>query len=124
MTALTPQTMIADLDAALSRNSEPIRLRRKSDATAAILELPGNVVNDGDPQLAGNLAQQVMRVIVSPTQLRQWTVATQPAVADAQLPAKNLGDEVYLRGRWRAVEQVTAYYPQGVLVRVNMRVVG
>lgn len=119
--------MIADLDAALSRNSEPIKLRRKGDATAAILDLRGNVVNDGDPQLAGNLAQQIMRVIVSPTQLRQWTVATPPGAAadfDAQLPAKNLGDEVYLRGRWRAIERVEAFYPTGVLVRAVLRVVG
>ena len=121
---LTPQRMIADLDAALGRNSEPIKLRRKSDATAAILELRGNVVNDGDPQLAGNLAQQVMRVIMSPTELRQWTVATPPGTNDAQLPAKNLGDEVYLRGRWRAIESVSAFYPTGVLVRVALRVVG
>ena len=123
---LTPQIMIADLDSALSRNSEPIKLRRKTDAAAPVLDLRGSVVNDGDPQLAGNLAQQVMRVIVSPTELRQWTVATPPGsgVADAQLPAKNLGDEVYLRGRWRAIERVDAFYPTGVLVRVVLRVVG
>src|SRR4030095_15628604 len=103
---LTPQRMIADLDAALGRNSEPIKLRRKSDATAAILELHGNVVNDGDPQLAGNLAQQVTRVIRGAAEPGEWTGGA-PAGAggdfDAQLPAKNMGDEVYLRGRWRAI---------------------
>lgn len=124
---LTPQTMIADLDSALSRNGEPIKLRRRADVTAPVLDLIANVVTDGDPQMAGNISQQVLRVILSPTPLRSWTVAMPPGVGpdfDPQLPAKNLGDEAYVRGRWRAVEQVTAYYPQGTLVRVNMRVAG
>lgn len=113
---LTPQTMIADLDSALSRNGEPIRLRRKAD-DATILELTANVVTDADPQMAGNISQQVLRVILSPTPLQSWNV-------DPQLPTKNLGDMMHIRGRWRAVEQVTAYYPQGILVRVNVRVAG
>ena len=46
--ALTPQTMIADLDSALSRNGEPVKLRRKADATASVLVLTTEAAKNDD----------------------------------------------------------------------------
>jgi hypothetical protein len=114
MTPLTPQRCLADLDRMLADRGNTITLRRK-DGVGGFLTVDCLAVdlNYSDPQLAGNITQDAYNVILSPTPLTAWT---------PPLPLNT--DQVYVQGRWRAVEAVVTKMVRDVAVRIELRAVG
>lgn len=115
---MTPQKCIADLDHMLAvRPGNTITLRRRSGAGFISVDCPAVELNTSDPALAGNIAQDAFDVILSPTPLAAWA-------ADPPMPNRNLGDEVLVQGRWRAVEAVRVKMMGDIPVRIELRAVG
>lgn len=123
---------IAALDDALADEGEDIILRRVVGtllATQQNVDCPcrAGVRAPSAEELTAGITQDNLFCILSPTQLneRQWPGGQPPTVTDdPRIPSKNRGDKAYVRGRWRAVQWGQGFYPQGELVRIEMRVLG
>jgi hypothetical protein len=127
---MSPEEYIASLDRDLAGVGETITLRRvvgSKNQQYVDVDCVAKVVGQGEKDLVGTLAQDELYCILSPTQInqRQWP-GGQAATAgrDPRVPDKSRGDLAKVRGAWRAVEWAEGIFPQGVLVRVNMRVKG
>jgi hypothetical protein len=121
---------IQALDDALSDEGEDIILRRVVGTTNqqnVDCDCRSAVRSPSAEELVGGITQDDLFCILSPTQInnRQWP-GGQPITAtdDPRIPSKNRGDKAYVRGRWRAVQWGQGFYPQGELVRIEMRVLG
>lgn len=122
--------LIASLDDAIGEG-EIISLRRTVGTTnQQFVDCPGiraAVRSPNAAELLGGITQDDLFCIFSPTQInqRQWP-GGQPVTAtnDPRIPSKNRGDRAYVRGRWQAVQWGQGFYPEGELVRIEMRVLG
>lgn len=121
---------IKALDEALADEGEDIILRRVVGSTNQVnVDVPcrAGVRSPTAAELVGGITQDELFCIVSPTQIneRQWPGGQPPTVTDdPRIPSKNRGDKAFVRQKWRAVEWAQGFYPQGELVRVEMRVAG
>lgn len=124
--------IIASYDRALADVGEDIKLRRTVgtvNAQPIICEgIRAAVTGPGDKSLLGVLAQNEFFCIFSPTRIneKQWPGGQVPMAEgdDVRLPSKVLGDQAFIRGKWRDVEFATGKYPGGTLVRIEMKAVG
>lgn len=127
----SPATMIARLDAGLVKAGEDIALRRVvgtvNQVNVDCLGIPAAVREPTDEELVAGITQETLVCSFSPTRINraQWPGGQPPTVTDdPRIPSKNRGDKAYVRGRWRAVQWGQGFYPQGELVRIEMRVTG
>lgn len=131
---MTPSESITALDDGLSIAGEDITLRRTIGAGNSRInvdvECKAKVIGQSDDQeLAGTVDQNELYCVMSPTQInaKQWPGGlpwtTRPGL-DPRIPNSSRGDLAFVRGAWRAVKWAVGEYPQGTLVRINMRVMG
>lgn len=122
---------IAALDDALLQAGEDVVLRRSVGAGNQA-KTPVNVracVRGYQPhELIGPITQLDLKLILSPTQLvaAQWPGGAAPTQAPFN-PHPNLpkvNDDAIVQGRLRNVEQVNAFFVEGALVRIELRVRG
>lgn len=125
---MTPEEMIADLDASLATDGEEVILQRLTLAAGGIqiplsVRLRAFVRRYRPDELIGTITQQDSKVILSPTQIIRdgWT-SGRPAHEDARVPVN--GNRVIIQGRPRKVEAADGIYPAGELVRIEMLVKG
>lgn len=124
---------IAELDKSLAEDGEDIILRRVVGATnQAFIDVTCRAFVRGYAanELIGGITQQDSKVILSPTQINaaNWPggqpVSNAQFQADPRIPSKNRGDKCVMGGRVRNVESATGIPIDGVLVRIEMRVLG
>lgn len=121
---------IGALDDALADEGEDIILRRVvGTATQQNVDCScrAAVRSPLAEELVGGIGQNDLFCILSPTQIneQQWPGGQPLTVTeDPRIPSKNRGDKAYVRGAWRAVQWGQGFYPQGELVRIEMRVLG
>jgi hypothetical protein len=137
---VTPQECIAALDQSLAVAGEPIKLRRSvgnSAATQQVTQIDclACVLQGGAAQaLVSTYVQGEYLCIISPTEInaKPWpggqAVRAFPG-QDDRIPDKNKGDQIFVRGAWRAVQssQDGGVWLGGTaaeLVRMNVRVKG
>lgn len=121
---------IAALDDALADEGEDIILRRVVGAANQVnvdVAVRAGVRSPTTEELVAGITQDELFCIFSPTQIdaAQWPGGQSPTVIeDPRIPSKNRGDKAFIRNRWRAVQWGQGFYPQGSLVRIEMRVMG
>lgn len=128
--ALTPARIIADLDGALARASENVTLRR---------QMPGGVPVDvvcrarvnrlGSGESAPGPKVGLFEIFMSPTQIDAagWpgNQIAAPETYDQRIPRENGPDKIVMRGENpRTITICDPKIIDGVLVRINLRVVG
>jgi len=143
---VTPKQAIADLDASLKDDGEPIRLQRLTPAQNNDLGAGGGDVlgaGSGDVigagmfevtcqahvrryqphELVGGITQQDSKLILSPTEIiaAGWT-SGRPAYDDQRVPMK--GNRVFIGGRPCNVEAAAGIRMAGELVRIEAMVRG
>jgi hypothetical protein len=118
------------LDDALEAEGEDIKLRRvvgTVNQQNVDCDVRAGVRSPRADELVGAITQDDLFCILSPTQINraQWP-GGQPVTLteDPRIPSKNRGDRAYVRGKWRTVQWGQGFYPQGQLVRIEMRVLG
>jgi hypothetical protein len=117
---VTPQELIADLDAALSDAGQTVTLRRLALGPGGlqipfdIEDVPASIRPLRPEELIGTLDQTASRVIISPTVI---------AARQFPLPVKK-GDKIVTNGKVRNIEFPGPIYVQDVLVRLNLTVAG
>lgn len=124
--------VIAELDAALEESGEDVVLRRVVGTGNAVnidVTIRANVRSARTPdQLAAGVYQDDIRVIASPTQIRdaQWPggVATRPAPFNPDQSLPRRGDFLIVKGRKFHVEVVDAISVRGHVVRIVMTAKG
>ncbi|NEI60915.1 hypothetical protein [Rhizobium leguminosarum] len=129
---LLPNQIITDLDAALLATGEDVTLRR-------ITKVAGNpVIKDvvcraavrsvSADEIVGTIAQNDLRVIISPTQimLAAWPGADEGTPAgsavDQRLPRAT--DKMVIQGKERQVKVSKPVFVAGTWVRCNLVVAG
>ncbi|TIU02331.1 MAG: hypothetical protein E5W43_00885 [Mesorhizobium sp.] len=117
---MTPQELIADLDAALIDAGQTVTLRRLTLGPGGI-QIPFDVENVPaavrplkPEELIGNLDQTASRIVISPTVI---------AARQFPFPVKK-GDKIVANGKVRNIEFPGPIYVQDVLVRLNLTVAG
>jgi hypothetical protein len=77
-------------------------------------------------ELVANIKQDELFCILSPTQINeaQWPGGHLPTTSDVRIPSQAMGDQAYVRGKWRDVLWAQGFYPGGELCRIEMRVAG
>jgi hypothetical protein len=131
---MTPEALIADLDSALLESGEDIRLQRlvtgpnNTQLVVSQVDCRARVRGVGNPSelVAGNTQLQ-SDVIISPTEIsaKNWpgpATSAAAAIADRRIPIKS--DRVFMKGKPCTVEFAHGKYVAGVLVRIEMRVMG
>lgn len=121
--------LIASLDSALLRAGEDIKLRRSVGVTnksSVIVDIRAAVRSPNASELVAGIPEDHLICIFSPTEINaaQWPGGHVPVTSDVRIPSKALGDDAFIRGKWRAVEQAQGFYPGGELCRIEMRVQG
>jgi hypothetical protein len=63
---------------------------------------------------------------MSPTEINeaQWPGGHLPTTSDLRIPSTNMGDQAYVRGKFRNVLWSQGFYPGGELCRIEFRVAG
>lgn len=125
---MTPEQIVADLDASLVTDGRVITLQRLTLAAGGV-QIPFSVdapafVRGYDPKdLVGGVTQQDRKVILSPTPIVEagWT-SGRPAHEDRRIPMK--GNRVLIGGRPHSVEAAEGIAVADALVRIEMRVRG
>lgn len=121
---------IRQLDEDLAEEGEDIILRRIVGSASQVfidVKVRARVTGVAAEELEGTVSQNEFLCIFSPTEinLAQWPGGQAPSVVvDPRIPDKSRGDKAYVRGTFRAVQYATGFYPQGELVRIEMRVLG
>ena len=129
---MTPAAAISMLDRQLAAHGERVRLQRLTLGPAGI-QVPFSVrcrafVRGFEPEeLVGGIKQTDSKVILSPTEImrKAWpgpAIGQQPPGQDRRIPVKD--DRVFIKGKPRNVDAATGIYLNGVLVRIEMRVIG
>jgi hypothetical protein len=127
----SPQSLIADLDEALSAAGQTIVLRRLYGQAPNVVNVDSppiraNVRSPDNEELAAGYAQTDSVIILSPTDLAsaQWPGGELPStsVANPSLPRKN--DKAIFDGRVRNVELMKPFVVASTLVRLELRVLG
>lgn len=122
--------LIASLDNALAvRGNEDIKLRRSVGVTNKSnvdVDIRAKVNSPSANQLVGDVQESDLFCIFSPTEINnaQWPGGHLPTSEDVRIPSKTLGDQIYARGRWRAVQWAQGFYPSGELCRIEARIRG
>lgn len=126
---------LAELDKSLAEDGEDIILRRVVGTTNPVFNdvtcrafVRGYDANE----LIAGITQRQREVILSPTQINraQWPGGQPPlghpqhVAGDPRIPSKNRGDKCIIGGEPCAVEAGTGIPIDGVLVRIEMRVLG
>ncbi len=121
--------LISSLDNGLMRAGEDISLRRSVGVTnksSVIVGVRAAVRSPTASELVAGIPEDHLFCIFSPTQINnaQWPGGHVPVTSDVRIPSKALGDDAFIRGKWRAVEQAQGFYPGGELCRIEMQVQG
>lgn len=122
---------IADLDAALAQDGQPITLRRVlSVDTETYVDVTCQAFVRGyqPNELVNGITQQDRSVILSPTQINaaEWP-GDDPVsveVPDARIPSRNRGDKCVIDTIECAVQSAQGIWIGSTLVRIDMRVRG
>lgn len=127
---MTPAESIARLDAALARSGSPITLQRLAASggevtVAASVTCKAAVRRGGATAggVGGSTAPTAETVVISPTEIdtADWT-SGRTGTGEEMVPMK--GNRVVIGGRKLAVETATAVRVQGVIVRIELTVIG
>lgn len=119
---------IADLDAALAADGETIELQRLLGTQLIPVKVTCRAFVRGyaPNELIGGITQQDSKVIISPTEITRagWPGPQTPPFTnqDRRVPKKN--DRAIIAGKPRSVEASVGFYVGGILVRIEMRVLG
>ena len=108
-----PAAAISDLDQELGESGQSVTLSRPGAGAVADLVCQAFVRGYKPEQLVGEITQQDSLVILSPTAL---------AAGAWQVP--EVGDRVKVGAVWKRVQAAGAIYMAGVLVRVELQVLG
>lgn len=125
-----PADHIAALDDALIEAGEDIILRRVVGSVNQVfvdVQCRASVRSPRAEELSSAITQDELFCIMSPTQINeaQWPGGQPPTVTDdPRIPSKNRGDRAFVRQKWRTVQWGQGLYPEGELVRIEMRVLG
>lgn len=114
---MTPQDIIAELDAALAEVGQDVVLRRylgPGVTNPVDVTCRARITDYTTQTLAGNIAQGDRRAIISPTEA---TAASWP------LPVR-VGDKLVINGREFNIEGRNSFAPQNVVVRIELQVRG
>jgi hypothetical protein len=113
---------IAALDEALKAVGQDIVLRRVLGANSSTTNVDVTcraLVRTFEPEeLVGGIAQTMSKVIISPSEIN---AADWPG-GDPNIPQRL--DQVIIAGHVKNIEAVNPIYVRGVLVRIEMRVIG
>ncbi|MBB4574392.1 hypothetical protein [Rhizobium lentis] len=123
---LSPERIIADLDAALLASGEDVILRRKSNSGNADVGCRARVRGVNAQKVVGTVTQNDLSVVMSPTEILAggWPGGAPPApgAVDPRLPRTN--DFMVVKGRERQVKFSDPIYVAGQWVRCNLIVAG
>lgn len=123
---LSPEQIIADLDAALRDSGEDVILRRKSNAGNADVDCRARVRGVNAQRVVGTITQNDLSVVISPTEILAagWPGGSPPApgAVDPRLPRAN--DFMVVKGKERQVKFSDPIYVGGKWVRCNLIVAG
>ncbi|OWV67937.1 hypothetical protein ATY76_13505 [Rhizobium sp. R339] len=123
---LSPERIIADLDAALLASGEDVILRRKSNSGNADVGCRARVRGVNAQKVVGTVTQNDLSVVMSPTEILAdgWPGGSPPApgAVDPRLPRAN--DFMVVKGRERQVKFSDPIYVAGQWVRCNLIVAG
>ena len=129
---MTPEAIIADLDAALEDTGEDVRLQRLTAGPSGT-QIPfevicrARVVGVGTEKLIAGISQNQHDVVISPTEIikKGWpgpATSAAAAVMDRHIPVK--GDRMFIKNVPCNVEIAHGKYVSGELVRINIRASG
>lgn len=123
---LSPERIIADLDAALLASGEDVVLRRKAPAGNADVGCRARVRGVNAQRVVGTITQNDLSVVISPSEITAngWPGADPPSpgAVDPRLPRAN--DFMVVKGRERQVKFSDPIYVAGIWVRCNLVVAG
>lgn len=133
---MTPEQCIADLDASLAEDGTEVKLQRLTLGPGG-LQIPFSVdcmafvrrKDQAAPAIANGVVQEWDQIILSPTEInaKNWpgpNSSATPTDIDRRVPSSNLKDRFIIEGRPRTVASSIGIYMQGVLVRIECRVLG
>ncbi|ARM12129.1 MULTISPECIES: hypothetical protein [Rhizobium] len=123
---LSPEQIIADLDAALLDSGEDVILRRKTNSSNVDVNCRARVRGVNAQKVVGTITQNDLSVVMSPTEILAagWPGGDPPApgAPDPRLPRAN--DFMVVKGRERQVKLSDPIYVGGQWVRCNLVVSG
>ncbi|RUM06814.1 hypothetical protein [Rhizobium chutanense] len=123
---LSPEQIIADLDAALLASGEDVTLRRKLSSGSVDVPCRARVRGVNAQKVVGSIAVSDLSVVISPTEILAdgWPGGDPPApgAPDPRLPRIN--DFMVVKGRERQVKFSDPIYVGGKWVRCNLVVAG
>lgn len=126
-------TLLSQLNRRLERRGEPVWLQRTTSGTNVRAEVPAIVRALTVEQLIGNITQQNLFIIISPTHLfdrKQWPGGFVPTAqtfgiidpTDTRFPRTT--DAIFVRGPSRAISNVKPVFDRGECIRIEISCLG
>lgn len=107
---MTPAEIIADLDFALGENGTLVEFTREGQSS--LTGVPATIRGYSAEELAAGIDQAARKAIVSPTSFAAWP----------SIPVE--GDRVITASRTYRVQTVDAIEIAGVIVRIELEIMG
>jgi hypothetical protein len=125
--------LLSQLNRRLDKRGEPVWLQRTTNGSNVRAEVPAIVRALTVEQLIGNITQQNLFIIISPTHLfdrKQWPGGLPVAAqtfgiidpTDARLPRTS--DAIFVRGPQRAITNVKPVFDKGECIRIELSCLG
>ncbi|QOZ52873.1 hypothetical protein [Bradyrhizobium sp. CCBAU 53338] len=125
--------LLSQLNRRLDKRGEPVWLQRATSGTNVRAEVPAIVRALTAEQLIGNITQQSLFIIISPTHLfdrKQWPGGVTPTVqtfgiidpTDPRFPRTS--DAIFVRGPQRTLTNVKPVFDRGECIRIELSCTG
>lgn len=130
---MTPEQAIADLDQALAEDGTEVELQRLTMGGA--VQIPYGItlqafIRGYEPnEFVNGVTQTDSKFTISPTEIERkgWpgpNSSATPTTLDRRVPSPNLKDVLLVNGKKRTIVAAAGLYMQGVLVRIDGRILG